>query len=413
MLKAIIGVLIFTQAIVFVCSFNNQIWQKLPRNRYRQWAQVFLGLSLFVVLLLLGTYAEDQWSSFSKLKKFVFQEKSLERGVSPISGDPGLLTLVANPTSVIAGPDFSNAVSFLEWQTSYRRTIKQSLFRLADDVVSPRIKHRIVSSVDLNSNLSRTLLVFESFDKTEIPAYLFRPKGSSPSPTIVVIPGHVRTEESGIDQTGGLVDSYQHKVALRLAQAGYVTLTFELRGFGKLGPPFNTEHRLVAYNAILADTFYKAIISKDIQFAVNLLHTIPEVDPKRIGITGVSFGGEMAVTYASLDSRMKVIVYQAFPARLGLRKGVKGTEKDQPHYCHIIPNQNKYGPQENIFFLLAPRAVLGVKGKLNGTFDSMFVGTIKKAWNIHQVPNLLEFKVLPGGHEYFLEPAIRFFQLHL
>lgn len=270
-----------------------------------------------------------------------------------------------------------------------------------------------MSSVDLNSNLSRTLLVFESFDKTEIPAYLFRPKGSSPYPTIVVIPGHVGTEESGIDQTGGLVDSYQNKVALRLAQAGYVTLTFELRGFGQLGPPFNTEHRLVAYNAILADTFYKAIISKDIQFAVNLLHTIPEVDPKRIGITGVSFGGEMAVTYASLDSRMKVIVYQAFGANLGLRKGVKGTKKDQPHYCHIIPNQNKYGPQENIFFLLAPRAVLGIRGKLDTSIDSQFVGTIKKAWNINQVPNLFEFKVLPGDHEYFLEPAIRFFQLHL
>lgn len=71
-------------------------------------------------------------------------------------------------------------------------------------------------------------------------------------------------------------------------------------GFGYLGAPANTDPLIVAYNAILAGSSYKEILARNIKYAVSFLQSLKEVDPKRIGITGLSFGGDMAITYAAL-----------------------------------------------------------------------------------------------------------------
>ena len=46
----------------------------------------------------------------------------------------------------------------------------------------------------------------------------------------------------------------------------------------------DTEHRLVAYNAILAGTFYKAVIAQDVRRAVDLLLSRDDVLPDAIGV---------------------------------------------------------------------------------------------------------------------------------
>lgn len=225
--------------------------------------------------------------------------------------------------------------------------------------------------------------------------------------------GHVEEYEEGITQTAGLVDSYQNKAALKLAEAGYVTLTIEFRGFGYLGPRIDTEHRLVAYNAILGGSFYKAIISKDIKYALDLLRSLDEVDPVRIGITGVSFGGEMAVTYAALDPRIKVTVFQGFDEAQREEKGVSGTSLDQPHYCHIIPGYNNYLLQGDMFLLIAPRPLMGVKGELDYLADSLLSDEVFNAYKSLNALSSIKVETVMGGHSYFVEPAISFFNQFL
>ena len=232
-------------------------------------------------------------------------------------------------------------------------------------------------------------------------------------PAIVVVPGHVRESRSGIAQTAGLTDSYQHSAALELARAGFVTLTFELRGFGQLGTPYRTEHRLVAYNAILAGTFYKAIITKDMKTAVDLLQSLPEVDADRVGITGASYGGELSVNYAALDSRIKAIAFQAYGGHIGGFNGVTGTRSDQPHYCHIIPGANTLMKQQDIFLLLAPRPTLGIRGDQDPFQDTAFPALLQAGWDAYGSPANLELRTEHGGHEYFIAPAIEFFQSNL
>ncbi|HIE82474.1 MAG TPA: hypothetical protein EYQ00_00880, partial [Dehalococcoidia bacterium] len=94
-----------------------------------------------------------------------------------------------------------------------------------------------------------------------MPAYLHQPRDitivGKRRPSLIVIPGHVRDGESGIEQTAVDRDSYQHASAMELARGGYITLTFELRGFGYLGSPYNQDHRIVAWNALLKGESYK------------------------------------------------------------------------------------------------------------------------------------------------------------
>ena len=256
-------------------------------------------------------------------------------------------------------------------------------------------------------------MTFSAFDGVDIPAYLFLPRESKPRPAIIVVPGHVRESESGIAQTAGLVDSYQNGAALELARAGFVTLTFELRGFGQLGAPYRTEHRLVAYNAILAGTFYKAIISKDLRRVVDLLQSLPQVDPSRLGITGASYGGEMSVTYAALDTRIKVIVFQAYGGRTGSFNGVIGTRKDQPHYGHIIPGANRIMKEQDIFLLLAPRPTLGIRGDEKPFRDTAFATLLRAGWDAYDSSANLELRSEKGNHEYFVQSAVAFFRTKL
>ena len=210
------------------------------------------------------------------------------------------------------------------------------------------------------------------------------------------------------------MESYQHSVALELAKAGFVTLTIELRGFGLLGKPFNTEHRLVAYNAILGGSFYKAVVIKDIQFALNLLQTLDQVDPDRIGITGVSYGGEVAVTYAALDKRIRAVVFQGFGGLLGPNEGKLVGEEELPHYCHIIPGSANTLFKEDIFFLISPRPLLGVRGMQDFEGDlTGFRNEIKNFYEKMDSSSSFDFLMVPGGHEYFIKPAVSFFKHYL
>lgn len=80
------------------------------------------------------------------------------------------------------------------------------------------------------------------------------------------------------------------------AGAGFVTLTFDYRGFGGSE---GTKWRLIPLEQI-----------DDIRNAISFFETLPEVDPERIGLWGTSFGGGHAPYAAAVDSRIKAAVGQ-------------------------------------------------------------------------------------------------------
>ncbi|MGL4549790.1 MAG: dienelactone hydrolase family protein, partial [Gemmataceae bacterium] len=115
-------------------------------------------------------------------------------------------------------------------------------------------------------------------------AYLLIPDGKGPFPAVVVVYYDAAT---GV----GLGKAEQRDFARRLARRGFVALS--------LGSPPKSYHptketcRLqpLSYHAFVAGTGYSALAA------------LPEVDPKRVGVVGHSYGGKWAMFASCLDDR--------------------------------------------------------------------------------------------------------------
>lgn len=301
-----------------------------------------------------------------------------------------------------------DSTAFDMWQRNLRSRLV-SIFDV-ENAISTESSFEVTNVQHLDDGLTRTMMAFESFDGSMIPAVLQRREGSLPRAAILLISGHTKPDESGLAQLVVGESSYQHAAATKLAHAGYVTLAFELRGFGELGKLQNTDHRLVAYNALLEGEFYKKIVIADAYYALRVLMRSEGVDTNRIGVAGVSFGGELAVAFAALSENVQAVYFAGYGGRTGAFGYATGTADDQPHYCHIIPGHRRLMRREDIILLLAPRSVLGMRGEREGPVSDEFRSRTQQAWSSSGAPDNYSFEVAKGGgHEFFVSRSIAFF----
>lgn len=104
----------------------------------------------------------------------------------------------------------------------------------------------------------------------------------------------------------GIAVEYEQKRCINFAKRGIVALNLEWMQFGELSQPDNGHDYaahldLVGSNAL--GLFYLAM-----RRGLDYLATLPEVDPARIGATGLSGGGWQTVVLSALDPRVAVSV---------------------------------------------------------------------------------------------------------
>ena len=92
----------------------------------------------------------------------------------------------------------------------------------------------------------------------------------------------------------GVKDLYLPDNARVLAEAGYVVLAFDYKGWGESEGP---RTRLAPYSRVA-----------DVQAALTFLGAQPEVDEKRLGIYGTSYGGATVVWTGAIDRRVRCVV---------------------------------------------------------------------------------------------------------
>ena len=207
-----------------------------------------------------------------------------------------------------------------------------------------------------------------------VPAYLFLPaEAEGPRPAIIVFPGH-----GTIDQTAGLVKSYQRANALELARAGFVTLTMELRGFGKLGALGHLQ--IDAAARLIGRTWYGLLVHDGMR-AVDYLLTRPEVDPGRIGATGIGAGGALTMYTSALDDRVQVALVNSY-----LGKYVVMSLDEEHCPCNDIPGILRYAEMGDVAALIAPRPVMFVNGRRDPATSHAARGSFAI---VHQVYRLL------------------------
>lgn len=151
-----------------------------------------------------------------------------------------------------------------------------------------------------DNDITRIKLSYQSDKGGRVSAWLLRRTGDPESkvkrPAVLCLHQTVR---SGKDEPVGLAGSANMRYALELTRRGYVTLSPDYPSLGEHEWDFKAHPEYVSGSM-------KAV--HDNRRAVDLLQSLPDVDPERVGVIGHSLGGHSAMFTAAFEPRLKVIV---------------------------------------------------------------------------------------------------------
>ena len=294
-----------------------------------------------------------------------------------------------------------------EWET-WHASCRDKLWELLGVSGGPRSAYappppaaEIEETVELE-NLQRELIWLTMADGLRVPAYLLQPLPfRKPLPAILVFPGH-----GTIDQTVGLKKSYQQENALKLAQAGFIVLTLELRGFGRLDAVGHLQIDRAA--RVVGRTWYGMLV-QDALSALDYLCTRPQVDTDRIAATGIGAGGGLTMYTAALDERVQAALVHSY-----LSKYMVNALDDERCPCNDIPGIVPYLEMGDVAALLAPRPALFVNGRRDPTSSPAarqsfaIVHVIYQLLGLPRHARLVEPEEM--GHQYDTQLAISWLQ---
>ncbi len=241
-------------------------------------------------------------------------------------------------------------------------------------------------------------------------ALLYEPdKIDGRAPAIVNLIAH---EPEGIEV------EYEQKRCINFAKRGIIALNLQWIGFGELSQPGNDHDYgghldLVGSNAF--GLFYLAM-----RRGLDYLATLPEVDPTRLGATGLSGGGWQTVMLGAMDPRVAVSVEVA---GLGSRESNLTTPRDTYEIEEDAPDLMQGMDYPEFIAMRAPRPTLLVHNAVDSCcFRAPLVkpyiyDNVKPLFQLYGVPNNLAWheNFVPGVHNYQLDnrtQAYRFFTEH-
>lgn len=184
-----------------------------------------------------------------------------------------------------------------------------------------------------------------------VKAWLLQPvPGNGPRAAVLCL--H-QTTPPGKDSPAGLADRPSMHYAKELAQRGFVTLVPDYPSLGEYEHDFATD----AYASGSMKAIYDNVRTLD------LLTSLPDVDPKRIGCIGHSLGGHNSLFTAVFDERIKAVVTCCGFTRF--HKYMQGDLRGWagPRYMPRIESQYQLSPDRmpfdftEVIAALAPRPV--------------------------------------------------------
>jgi dienelactone hydrolase len=150
-------------------------------------------------------------------------------------------------------------------------------------------------------------VIFESLPEFYVSADLYLPKGGGRHPGVLIPMGHW--------EQGKLA---AQPIAANLAMKGFVALAYDPIGQGERQQAYDRrieaslaggstdQHFQAGAQSVLAGENFARYRIWDAKRALDYLHSRPEVDTEKIGVTGCSGGGTLTTYISALDSRVKV-----------------------------------------------------------------------------------------------------------
>jgi dienelactone hydrolase len=355
-----------------------------------------------------------------------------ERATSPHSkgGTP------LNPKWAGVPAEFRASLTFPEWPLptdlarweKERGDVRDTLVKLMGDLPArpDPSKVRIVSTEE-RSEFTLEKIEFHNGADAIVPGYIMIPKpgaGSAPvrRPCIVLLHEH-----------GGSKESVCLDVAARdhagtpLVRKGYIVAAIdsyfhgERIGRGPAGALENKSAQEMSFSKInlwLGRSLWGMQV-RDEQCLLDYLATRADIDPGRIGATGMSMGSTRSWWLAAVDERVKAIV--------GVVCFTRYTELIQHGYLryhgiyYFVPGMLQHFDTEAIHALVAPRPHLELSGDQDPGAPLDGVETLERkvgeVYRLYNQPDNFRSVVWQNtGHEYLpemRERMIAWFEQHL
>jgi acetyl esterase/lipase len=324
-------------------------------------------------------------------------------------------------------PKLHFADSDLDWQ-AWRDQAHTKYMELLGDFPDPVPLAAEVESCVEDGDLIRERVVFDSEVCMSVPCQVLRPKGMQPdnsNPAILCSHGH---GTFGKDAVAGIRSSSEmeaniaqlnYDYGLQMARAGYLTVCPDLRVFGErrdgLDPFPGRDPCNVNYlRGTMLGRWPLTLNIWDMKCCVDYLESRPEVDPKRIGMMGLSQGGTMTTFAAAAEPRI------AAADIMGYVNPWKGFAFDRRNICgsQIMPGIYAWFDTDDIAGLIAPRPVMLDMGIYD---DCFFIHDLMKGYEgvktIYEaagVPDRIWTDIHPSGHGFgSVERASEFFGKYL
>lgn len=229
----------------------------------------------------------------------------------------------------------------------------------------PPLDLRVHETVDVDGIYERRLISYAVEADERAHAFLAIPCGrSGPGPAMVTLHG---TYAHGKEREAGLEENPEKAFLDHLARRGYVVIAPDHFVAGERTPPegayetarFHQKHP--EWTAVGKFTYEHSI-------AIDVLHTLPEVDPARIGTLGHSLGGHGAYFLAAYDERVRAAVSNSGCAPFRYNTKVEAWSRDhfytylKPIRAGLLRGELPPIDMHEIMALIAPRPFLDLSG---------------------------------------------------
>lgn len=309
------------------------------------------------------------------------------------------------------------------WHTTALAKLRELMGEWPEPVaLNPEIEYSVT-----DGDLIRERIVLDTEEGMSMPCLLVKPKcmpSDRQQAAILCSHGHGRF---GKDTVAGIRSSVDHvaditqmnyNYAEQMARAGYLTLVPDLRVFGERRDgenpfPGRDPCNVNYVKGTLMGIYPLTLNVWDMMRCVDYLETRPEINPKRIGMMGLSQGGTMTTFTAALEPRIKaadIIGYVNPWSRFGISRA---------NFCgsQVVPQVYRYFDTHDIAGLIAPRPLLIEMGIYDNCFpiQDLVAGYagVEAIYRAAQAEKDLWQDIHPGPHAFAANKAFAFFKQYL
>ena len=257
------------------------------------------------------------------------------------------------------------------------------------------------------------MLHYQSRPGLYVTANLYRPGQVEPGqrfPAILYVCGH-----SGRGRNGNKTAFQSH--GIWFARHGYVCLVVDTLQLGEIAGVHHGTYREERWWWLSRGYTPAGVECWNGVRGIDYLVARPDVDPERIGVTGISGGGAATFWIAAADDRVKVAVPVSGMADLVSyipNRVVNG-------HCDCMFLYNTYQwPWTRIAALTAPRPMLFVNSDQDSIFpmdaNERVINRLERLYSLFGKGDLIDSFVSVGGHDYrkdIRQAAHRFINTHL